>query len=106
MYRKVSTQRAFEKENIDGSQSGSRKKDSDMRGTLSTISQGFRRPKTAYKKHQARLSQPSDKLAQVRDFGLQVTNTEVHNGIHPGKPHIGQGANELRFDLLINDLMP
>jgi hypothetical protein len=31
---------------------------------------------------------------------------EVYNGIHPGVALIGHGANENRFDLLIDNLMP
>jgi hypothetical protein len=31
---------------------------------------------------------------------------EVYNGIHPGVPLIGHGANENRFDVLIDNLMP
>ena len=48
----------------------------------------------------------TNELANIRNFEKQVKDTEIHNGIHPGLPLKGEGANELRFDLLINDLMP
>ena len=31
---------------------------------------------------------------------------DVFNGIHPGKPMRGDGAHEMTFDLLVEDLMP
>ena len=82
-----------------------------MRQSLKTsVSSVDFRPRTAYDRHKNRMSMSrefgTNELANIRNFEKQIKDTEVHNGIHPGLPLKGEGGNELRFDLLINDLMP
>ena len=91
----------------------SKRKDSEggVRQSLKTsVSSMDSRPRTAYNTHKNRMSMSRDfgsnELSNIRQFEKQIKDTEVHNGIHPGLPLKGEGANELRFDLLINDLMP
>ena len=46
---------------------------------------------------------------KVRRFDRYTSKEDapnIYNGIHPGKPMNGYDAHEMRFDLLINDLMP
>ena len=45
-------------------------------------------------------------MPKTQLFDFQKTNSKVFNGIHPGVPLTGTNCNDMRFDLLINDLMP
>jgi hypothetical protein len=44
-------------------------------------------------------------MPKTQKINLEKKSTKIFNGIHPGLPFETK-ANDLRFDLLINDLMP
>ena len=44
-------------------------------------------------------------MSTTTKIEIKDKNTNIFNGIHPGMP-MEVNSNDLRFDLLINDLMP
>jgi hypothetical protein len=60
------------------------------------------RPKTAIFNHARRISM---QIPKTQKINLEKKSSKIFNGIHPGLPFETK-ANDMRFDLLINDLMP